>query len=236
MKIVPYPIGRRVILSFSYFTGDAMGSNMINVATEAACEFITRDLKIEKYFLRSNLSSDKKASYFNFFTGYGKMISVDTLLPREVVRKYLNTSPDEFYNCWYSCLLGGLQAGVIGGINAHHANALAAIFIACGQDVAHIVNAGIGMAIAEVTKNGDLYITLKLPNIIVGTVGGGTALGTQRECLELLSCYGQGKAKKFAEIIAATLLAGEIAICAGIASGKFLNPHKRSRTYIKEKI
>jgi hydroxymethylglutaryl-CoA reductase (NADPH) len=121
------------------------------------------------------------------------------------------------------------------GANAHFANGLAAVYIACGQDVAHIVNASVGINMLEMTESGDLYAAVKLPNILVGTVGGGTALGTQQECLRVLGCYGEGKSKKFAEIIAATLLAGEIGICAGITSDEFLEPHKRARVFTREK-
>jgi hydroxymethylglutaryl-CoA reductase (NADPH) len=85
------------------------------------------------------------------------------------------------------------------------------------------------------TDDGDLYIAVKLPNVIVGTVGGGTALGTQRECLEMIGCYGSGKSGKFAEVLAASLLAGEIGICAGITTDEFLDPHKRARVYTREK-
>ena len=92
-----------------------------------------------------------------------------------------------------------------------------------------------GITSYEITESGDLYISLKLPNIIVGTVGGGTALGTQRECLEMMGCYGKGKAKKFAEIVGAALLAGEIGICAGITTKHFLDPHKRARAHTREK-
>jgi hydroxymethylglutaryl-CoA reductase (NADPH) len=121
------------------------------------------------------------------------------------------------------------------GINAHYANGIAAIFIACGQDVAHVANTSIGITSYEITEKGDLCVSLTLPNIIVGTVGGGTALGTQRECLEMLGCFGKNKAKKFAEIIGATLLAGELGICAALTTEYFLDPHKRARIYTRKK-
>jgi hydroxymethylglutaryl-CoA reductase (NADPH) len=121
------------------------------------------------------------------------------------------------------------------GINAQLANGLCGIFIACGQDVAHTTNASVGLNILELLENGDLYASLKLPNLIVGTVGGGTALGTQRECLEMIGCYGRGKAKKFAEIVATTLLAGELGICAGLTSGAFLAPHVKAAQYTRAK-
>jgi len=120
-------------------------------------------------------------------------------------------------------------------MNAHFANGLSAIFIACGQDAAHVVNGSIGLIMFEMMSSGDLYAAVKLSSLLVGTVGGGTALGTQRECLELLGCYGPGKTKKFAEIVTAALLAGEIGICAGITSEEFLNPHKKARVHTVSK-
>lgn len=234
LYITPFLIGRRVFLKIAYFTQDAMGANMIAIATEKICQFIAKNTKVERYLLRSNLSSEKKASAVNLLFGYGKEVLVEATLPRKVVVRHLRSSPEEICSAWHSWILGCIQANITGA-NAHFANGLAAIFIACGQDVAHVTNASVGITTFEMTKSGDLYASVKLPNIIVGTVGGGTALGTQRECLEMIGCYGKGKSKKFAEIIAATLLAGEIGICAGITSDEFLAPHKRARIHTWEK-
>jgi hydroxymethylglutaryl-CoA reductase (NADPH) len=122
-------------------------------------------------------------------------------------------------------MLGHLQANAI-GYNGQFANGLAAIFIACGQDVANIVNSAVGVTNFEVDQNGDLYASVTLPSLSVATVGGGTALGTSRECLEVLGCAGSGRAGKFAEIICATLLAGELSMGAAIASGEFVDAHE----------
>lgn len=233
-RITPFIMGRRVILKFSYFTHDAMGANMINIATDRLCKYISAEYPVERYLLRSNLSSEKKAAGVNLLCGYGKEVLVEATLPRKIVVRHLNSSPEEIGSAWHSWALGSIHAGMV-GINAQFANGLAAIYIACGQDVAHITNASVGLNMLETTKEGDLYAALKLPNILVGTVGGGTALGTQRECLELIGCYGTGKSKKFAEIIAATLLAGEVGICAGITSDEFLEPHVRASVHTKEK-
>lgn len=234
LEITPFIIGRRVALKFSFFTQDAMGANMIGIATEKVCKFIAEHIAVEKYLLRSNLSSEKKASGVNLLLGYGKTVLAEAVLPRKIVTRHLNSSPEDIHSAWHSWALGSFQAGIL-GINAHFANGVAGIFIACGQDVAHVANASVGITMFEMTKDGDLYIAVKLPNIIIGTVGGGTALGTQRECLETIGCYGNGKSKKFAEIVAATLLAGEIGICAGITSDEFLDPHKRARVFTREK-
>lgn len=234
INVTPYIVGRRVITDFAYYTGDAMGANMINIATEKVCELIAREVKIEKYLLRSNFSSEKKSSAVNLLIGYGKEVIAEAIVSRKIIKRFLFSTPEDIHQSWHSWALSSFSSGML-GISAHYANGLAAIFIACGQDAAHVPNACVGITSYEITESGDLYISLKLPNIIVGTVGGGTALGSQRECLEMIGCYGEGKAKKFAEIIGAALLAGEIGICAGITSEHFLEPHKRARAYTREK-
>jgi len=224
IEIVPYVMGRRVILDFRYTTGDAMGMNMICEATEKASNYIMECTDVVHYHLASNLSSEKKASYFNFITGYGKEVQVEATFSQDVVLKYLGSSPKAICEQWFNGFLGGAQAGMI-GINCHIANAIAAMFMACGQDVAQTVNAGMGTTICESATNGALHIALKLPNILVGTVGGGAMTGTAKECLDILDCAGPDRARKFAEIIGATLLAGEASILAALASGNFAKAH-----------
>jgi hydroxymethylglutaryl-CoA reductase (NADPH) len=234
LEVIPFILGRRVALKIAFSTQDAMGGNMIGIATEKVCQFIAEHVAHEKYLLRSNLSSEKKASGVNLLFGYGKTVLAEAVLPRKIVTRHLNSSPEDIHAAWHSWALGSFQAGML-GINAHLANGAAAIFMACGQDVAHVANASVGITMLEMTGDGDLYIAVKLPNLIVGTVGGGTALGTQRECLEMIGCFGKGKSGKFAEILAASLLAGEIGICAGITTDQFLDPHKRARAFTREK-
>jgi len=234
ISIKPYQIGRRVIADFVFFTNDAMGANMINIATEKVCRFIEKQVKVEKFLLRSNFSSEKKSSAANLLRGYGKSLVVEAVIPTKIISRFLFTTSAEIAKSWLSWSLSSFANGML-GMNAHFANGVAAMYIACGQDVAHVSNASVGILNFEIVNDDDLYVSLKLPNIICGTIGGGTALGTQRECLEILDCYGEGKAKKFAEIVAATLLAGELGICAGITTEQFLDPHKRARSYTREK-
>ncbi|MGM0568854.1 MAG: hydroxymethylglutaryl-CoA reductase, partial [Elusimicrobiota bacterium] len=233
-KIVPYLMGRRVILDIAFYTEDAMGANMINIATEKVCKYISKEFGVERYLLRSNFASEKKASAANLLIGYGKEVNVEALVPARIIEKFLFSTSANIHKAWHSWAVSSFSSGML-GINAHYANGIAAIFIACGQDVAHVSNASVGITSYEITEAGDLYVSIKLPNIIIGTIGGGTALGTQKECLEILGCYGEGKAKKFAEIIGVTLLAGELGICAGITSEHFLDPHKRARTYTRKR-
>ena len=207
---------------------------MVGIATEKACKFIEGNTSIECYLLRSNFVSEKKAASAQLCVGLGKEVSAEVVLSRQIVKKILNSSPEKISSAWHSWVLASFSAGMV-GINAQYANGLAAIFIACGQDPAHVANSCIGITMFEVTNSGELYAAIRLPNLLLGTVGGGTALPTQRECLQMLGCYGKGKAKRFAEIVSATLLAGEIGICAGITSREFLQPHIKARVFTREK-
>ena len=219
--------GRRVFARFVFTTGDAMGMNMVNLAVDQICRHAVRATACARYYLRCNYSSDKKPAGINLFRSYGKDVAIDFTMPAAVVETYLGVSPREMLEFIAVGRLGAMQAGAL-GMNAHFANGLAAIFIACGQDVAQVVNASIGFCDAEFVGE-DLYVFARLPNLVVGTVGGGTNLPTQSECLALLDCRGDGTAPKFAEIVAATLIGGELAIAAALATGRFIEAHRQTR-------
>ena len=229
IEIKPLILGRRVLLNFSFDTADAMGMNIANIAADRAAKYITEHFNVEQYYLRSNFSSDKKPASINLLKPYGKEVLVDATIPQKILKRFYSITPEEVKDFFYCGSLGSIQCGMI-GLNAHFANGLTAIYIACGQDVAQIVNASIGITILDITENGDLYISAKLPNLILGTVGGGTSLPTQQECLKIMGCFGNGKANKFAEIIAGTILAGEISIYAALTAGNFVDAHKKKRT------
>jgi hydroxymethylglutaryl-CoA reductase (NADPH) len=220
--------GRRVFARFVFTTGDAMGMNMVNIAVDRVCRHAAETARCERYYLRCNYSSDKKPAAISLFRPYGKEVAVDCTLPAGVVETYLGVSTRELVAFVAASRLGAMQAGAL-GMNAHFANGLAAIFIACGQDVAQVVNASIGFIDTELVGEDDLYVFARLPNLVVGTVGGGTGLPTQSECLALLDCDGDGKARKFAEIVAATLVGGELAIAAALATGRFIQAHRQTR-------
>ena len=224
-RIECHAIGREVIVNFCYFTGDAQGMNMIVKATEQACKWIMDHSDALDFYVFSGFSSEKRASGSLLAGGKGKKVTAGALLPKQIVRSYLHVRPEKLLEMQQHTLLGHLQANAI-GYNGQLANGLAAIFIACGQDVANIVNSAVGLTNFELNQNGDLYASVTLPSLTVATVGGGTALGTSRECLEILGCVGRGKAGKFAEIVCATLLAGELSMSAAIASGEFVAAHE----------
>jgi hydroxymethylglutaryl-CoA reductase (NADPH) len=224
-RIECHAIGREVIVNFCYFTGDAHGMNMIVKATEQACKWIMDHCDALHFYVFSGFSSEKRASGSLLAGGKGKKVTAGALLPRHIVKSYLHVTPEDLSRMRLHTMLGHLQANAI-GYNGQLANGLAAIFIACGQDVANVVNSAVGITNFELDQNGDLYASVTLPALTVATVGGGTALGTSRECLEILGCAGGGKAGKFAEIICAALLAGELSMGAAIASGEFVTAHE----------
>jgi len=219
------PVGREVIVHFSYFTADAHGMNMIVKATERACQWILCHSDAVDFYLFSGSCSEKHSSGSLLAGGKGKKVVAGALLPSSLVSTYLHSSPADLVEMWRHTVLGHLQAAAL-GYNGHYANGLAALFIACGQDVANIVNSAVGITNFELTTNGEVYVSVTLPSLTVATVGGGTGLGTARECLEMMGAAGEGGALKLAEIAAATLLAGEISMGAAIASGEFVTAHE----------
>jgi hydroxymethylglutaryl-CoA reductase (NADPH) len=170
------------------------------------------------------MSSEKRPSGFLLTRGKGKRVTAGSLLPHDVLKMYLHCTAEQLFRVWHSTAIGHLSANAI-GYNAQYANGLTAIFIATGQDVANVVNAACGITNFELQPEG-LYVSLTLPALTVATVGGGTGLPTQREALSIMGCNGASKAKKFAEIIAAAILGGEISMGAAITSGEFVAAHE----------
>ena len=225
LRIEPRPSGRTVIVNFYYYTADAQGMNMIVKATEAAGEWLVAQGIAPRFAVFSGLSSEKRASGFLLTGAKGKTVVAGARIAPDVLQAYMRVTPAQVAATWHDAVIGHLQANAI-GFNAHYANGLTAIFIACGQDVANVANSAVGITDYEVTRDGDLYATVTLPSLTVATVGGGTALGTSPECLRLLGCAGAGGAPKFAEIVASALLGGELSMAAAIASGEFVAAHE----------
>lgn len=220
--------GNHVYLAFEFTTGDASGQNMVTIATQAICDFILErsPVKPQYWFVEGNASGDKKASSLSFLTVRGKKVTAEVTLPAALVQRRLHCVPSRMADYWRMSAMGGVLTGTL-GVQGHFANGLAALFIACGQDAACVAEAAVGTTRFEVTEGGDLYAAVTLPNLIVGTVGGGTKLPTQRACLELLGLAGEGRARAFAELCAALALAGELSIIAALASGEFTRAHHR---------
>jgi hydroxymethylglutaryl-CoA reductase (NADPH) len=226
IRLEPHIFDKNVVVKFCYTTGDAMGLNMINIATEEACRLIVPTVKPDEFYMRSNFSSVKKISAHNYsVAGFGKTVIAEVNVPRSLLFRHFGLTPEQMARYCQLSFISSAHAGMI-GMNGHIANGLTAIFIACGQDVANVVDSQASISACEVTREGDLYVSVKIPNLVIGTVGGGVSLGTQKECLDLIDCYGTGKAKKLSEIIVASVLAGEIGVAAAIVSGTFVNAHK----------
>jgi hydroxymethylglutaryl-CoA reductase (NADPH) len=220
--------GNHLILTFEYHTGDASGQNMVTLCTDAICKYIIEHAPVKPvfWFVEGNYSSDKKATVLSFTNVRGKKITTEIVLSEKIVNEVLKSTPEAMAEYWRSSTMGIIQSGAVGA-QGHYANGLTALFIATGQDAACVAEAATGITRMEHNKDGSLYACVTLPNLIVGTVGGGTSLPTQRECLELMDCYGVGKARKFAEICGAVVLAGELSIAAALSAGHFSSAHKK---------
>jgi hydroxymethylglutaryl-CoA reductase (NADPH) len=219
--------GNHAYLAFEFYTADASGQNMVTLATDAICQFIEQQCPVrpQYYFVEANLSGDKKASAQSFLLVRGRKVSAEAVLPAELVQKRLRTTPEHMVNFWRMSAMGGVLSGTM-GLQGHYANGLAALYLACGQDVACVAESAVGVTRFEVIEGGSLYACVSLPNIMVGTVGGGTGLPSQKACLDILGLAGAGKAQALAEVCAGLCLAGELSIMGAMCSGDFSRAHR----------
>ena len=220
--------GNHVYLLLEYVTGDASGQNMVTIATQAICDYIREKSPVrpEYGFVEANFSGDKKATSYAFTSVRGKKVSAEVRLPEALVRERLHTIPREMDRYWRMSAIGGVQSGSL-GVQGHYANAIAAFYIACGQDPACVAESAVGVTRFEVTDAGELYASVTLPSLVVGSVGGGTGLPTQKACLDILGLAGAGNAPALAEVCAAVALAGELSITAALCANEFSRAHQR---------
>ncbi len=214
-------------LRFNFETGDAAGQNMVGRATFAACSWILeRRDDIRRFYLESNLATDKKGSQVNIMRTRGKRVTAECTIPRDVLIQHMRVEPESLS---YHAGVANVGAFLSGANNngLHSPNSITAMFIATGQDVANVAESSAGLMYTELTPDKDLYISLTIPSLIVATYGGGTGLATQRECLEIMGCYGKDKVKKLAEIIAGVCLAGEISLASAISSLDWVSSHEQ---------
>jgi hydroxymethylglutaryl-CoA reductase (NADPH) len=220
-----YIAGRIVYTRFNYTTGDAAGQNLTGKATQAACHWIAeRRPEIDHFFLESNFATDKKSSQINMLRTRGKRVIAEATIPNELLNKVMRADSRLMYRARQVSNLGGFMAGVNNN-GSHSANGITAMFIATGQDVANVAESSAAFVYAELRDNGDYYYSVTIPALIVATYGGGTGLATQRECLEMLGCYGTGKVRKFTEIVAATVLCGELSLGSAIVAEEWVKAH-----------
>ncbi len=217
--------GRSLFIRFSFDSEDAMGMNMATIATEKAVEFIEKETGIECLSVSGNLDVDKKPSWLNFINGRGKQLWAEATIKKDIVEKVLKTTSEKITDLVYrKVLVGSIMAGSV-GFNAHYSNIIAAIFAATGQDLGQVVEGSLGITSAEKLDNGDLYFSIYLPNLMIGTVGGGTTLPTQKEALKIMGIKDSGDTKKFAMIIASSVLAGELSLLASQSAGTLGESH-----------
>ena len=220
--------GNRVSLLFEYTTGDASGQNMVTFATHKVYQHILANspVKPEVSFLDGNLSSDKKPNSFSLRHVRGKKVVAEIHISREMIAKYLHTTPERMVDFGLVTTTASMMNGGI-GVNGHYANGLAALFIACGQDAACVAESAVGISRMQVDRDGGLYTSVTLPNLMIGTVGGGTNLPSQKACLDIMGLHGEGKAKALAEVAACLCLAGELSLVGAFAADHFSRAHHK---------
>ena len=227
LYVDPYLANKFVYLRFNFSTGDAAGQNMVGRATFAACSWILDHYAgVTNFYLESNFATDKKASQINIMRTRGKRVTAEATITRDVAIQQLRVEPEKVVYHYGVANIGAFLSGANNN-GAQSANGIAAMFIATGQDVANVAESSAAILYAELTPDGGLYLSLTIPSLIVATYGGGTALATQRECLEMLGCFGKGKVNKLAEIVAGVALAGEISLGAAISSSDWVSSHEK---------
>ena len=227
VEIESYLASRLVFLRFDFTTGDAAGQNMVGRAVFAACSWILERVPtVRRYWLEANFATDKKASQVNMMRTRGKRVTAEITLPRAVLARVLRVSPEGLHEHASVANIGSFLSGANNN-GLHAANAIAAMFIATGQDAANVAESSAAVVHTEVTNGGDFYVSITLPSLIVATHGGGTGLPTQRECLEILGCTDRGSVMKLAEIMAGTVLAGELSLASAISSLDWVSSHER---------
>ncbi len=232
-EVRPYTFGTSIFLRFRFTTGDAMGMNMVTIA----CDRIVRELIEPKtgvacVALSGNYCVDKKAAAVNFNEGRGKRIHAEVVLGAPVLREILKTDAATIAEVQYrKNLLGSIAAGAM-GFNAHFANVLSAIFLATGQDPAHVVGGSTGVTTIEPRADGAVYASIFIPDAPLGAIGGGTSLNTQSEALRILGVVADperpGQAVlRLAEIVGAAVLAGELSLMAALTTSDLARAHER---------
>ena len=227
VEIEQYALANMLYLRFNFTTGDAAGQNMTGKATHAACEWIRETYAGRpKYMLSGSMDTDKKHSAVNTLRTRGRRVVAEAVLKKDVLARLMRVDTRDLFSARQVSNAGSLMAGSAYN-GPHAANGIAAMFIACGQDVANVAESHAGITYAQLLDNGDYYWSITLPSLIVASYGGGTGLPTQRECLEVLGCYGTGKADKLAEIVAATVLAGDVSLGCAVLADEWVTAHEQ---------
>jgi hydroxymethylglutaryl-CoA reductase (NADPH) len=229
--IVTFVAGTSVFVRLEFDTKDAMGMNMVTIASAKVADLIAQGTGVRLIALSGNMCTDKKPAAINGIMGRGRSVVAGVALSHELISKVFKTDAKSMHEVNYrKNLVGSARAGSM-GFNAQAANVVAAMFIACGQDAAHAIDGSTCITTVDLTDTG-IYVAVTLPSLPVGTVGGGTSVETQQECLRLLGVAGSGtppgtNAKKLGEIIGAAVLAGELSLLGALAAQHLARAHQQ---------
>ena len=223
-KLLPRGVGKYRYVRFVFHTGDAMGMNMVTIATQALADYIEKETGVTCLSLAGNFDIDKKPAWLNFIENRGIKVWAEATFSSSVLKNVLKTPAQDVYEVWLAkCMIGSAISGSL-SFNAQYANVIAAMFLATGQDLGHVGEASMGITTAEVVGGKDLYMQVCLPDLMAGIVGGGTGLATQKEALSII---GAKTSQQFAEIVGAAVLAGEISLLSSLAEGTLARAHSR---------
>ena len=231
VSLEPRILGKMVHVSFVYETGDAAGQNMTTACTWHACQWLMgqmayySSIRFENFIIEANMSGDKKVNYNSFISGRGTRVVAEAFVSAESLERQLKVTPKLLLDAHHCFVAGSIHVGTVGH-NINVSNVVGAVFAATGQDIACVHESSLAQLHLEGVEGG-VHASVLLPALIVGTVGGGTHVGSQRDLLEMMECYGPGKSARLAEIIAGFALALDLSTLSAIASGQFATAHER---------
>lgn len=223
-KMMIKSLPSHVFVRFHYDTQEAMGMNMVTIATQKIVELIEAETGIACLTVAGNFDIDKKPAWLNVIGCRGREAWAEAVITKKVLEQVLKTTATAIFDTWLGkCMLGSYMSGSM-GFNCHFANVVAALYAATGQDLAHVVEGSTGITVARANDDGSLYISVYLPAIMVGTVGGGTKLKTQTEARSIMKVH---SADELAEVVAGAVLAGELSLLASLSVGSLAGSHQR---------
>lgn len=230
-SVEPITLGRAVHVHFRYECGDAAGQNMTTACTWHACQWMLRelahcpDIHLEQFMIEGNMSGDKKVGFNSLAEGRGIRVSAEAVIPGDILQRVLKMTPHDLVRLNQMAVTGSIQAGML-GYNINVANVIAAVFTATGQDIACVHESSVALLHVQEVPEG-VYVSILLPSLVIGTVGGGTHLPAQHALLSMMDCAGSGKVHKLAEIIAGFALALDLSTMCAIGGGQFVAAHER---------
>lgn len=224
MDLVVKKVGLYIFIRFAFDTDKAMGMNMATITSQHLIEYISAKTDCSIIAVAGNFDNDKKPAWINSIMGRGFVVQAEAIISRDTLKNVLKTDAKKLFEVWKAkCLIGSALSGSI-GFNAHHANIVAAFYAATGQDLAHVVEGSLGMTITDILDDESLYMSVNLPCIIVGTIGGGTKLKTQTEARSIMKT---DSPHVLAEVLGGAILAGELSLLASLSEGTLAKSHKK---------